>query len=61
LYNIIGLAFAVNGLLSPVIAAILMPVSSVSVVLFAVISTNLYARRKGFIKKDKPAAKNSYN
>jgi Cu+-exporting ATPase len=57
LYNIIGLAFAVNGLLSPIIAAILMPVSSVSVVLFAVISTNLYARRKGFIKKDKPAVK----
>ena len=61
LYNIIGLAFAVNGLITPIIAAILMPVSSVSVVLFAVISTNLYARRKGFIKKDKPAAKNSYN
>jgi Cu+-exporting ATPase len=52
LYNIIGLAFAVNAMLTPVIAAILMPVSSVSVVLFAVISTNLYARRKGFVKKE---------
>lgn len=34
LYNIIGLSFAVQGLLSPVIAAILMPISSVSVVGF---------------------------
>lgn len=35
LYNIIGFGFAVQGTLSPVIAAILMPISSVSVVLFA--------------------------
>lgn len=34
LYNIVGLTFAVQGLLSPVIAAILMPVSSISVVAF---------------------------
>ncbi len=34
LYNLIGLSFAVQGLLSPVIAAILMPVSSISVVGF---------------------------
>ncbi|WNJ16086.1 heavy metal translocating P-type ATPase metal-binding domain-containing protein [Pontibacter sp. G13] len=33
-YNLIGLTIAVQGLLSPVIAAILMPVSSLSVVLF---------------------------
>jgi Cu+-exporting ATPase len=36
IYNIIGLTFAVNGVLSPIISAILMPLSSVSVVLFAV-------------------------
>ena len=35
LYNIVGLFFAVQGSLSPIIAAILMPVSSVSVVAFA--------------------------
>ncbi|MFY0643973.1 MAG: heavy metal translocating P-type ATPase [Bacteroidia bacterium] len=32
LYNIIGLAFAVTGLLTPIVAAILMPLSSVTVV-----------------------------
>lgn len=36
LYNIIGLYYAVQGDLEPVIAAILMPVSSVSIVLFTV-------------------------
>lgn len=34
LYNIVGLSFAVQGLLSPVFAAILMPVSSITVVSF---------------------------
>ncbi|MCE1200783.1 MAG: heavy metal translocating P-type ATPase metal-binding domain-containing protein [Bacteroidia bacterium] len=34
LYNVIGLSFAVTGNLSPIVAAILMPVSSVSVVAF---------------------------
>lgn len=33
LYNIIGLYFAVQGLLAPVIAAILMPASSISIIL----------------------------
>lgn len=47
IYNIIGLSFAVQGILSPVIAAILMPVSSISIVLIATISTNLIAWRKG--------------
>ena len=46
IYNIIGLTFAVNGILSPIIAAILMPLSSISVVLFAIISTNLYGKKK---------------
>lgn len=36
LYNVIGLSYAVQGLLSPVIAAILMPLSSVTVVLIGV-------------------------
>lgn len=39
LYNIIGLSFAITGNLEPVVAAILMPVSSVSVVLFATFSS----------------------
>lgn len=36
IYNVIGLSFAVQGLLSPVIAAILMPLSSVTIVIFGV-------------------------
>lgn len=35
-YNAIGLSFAVTGSLSPLVAAVLMPISSVSVVLFGV-------------------------
>lgn len=45
LYNIIGLAFAVQGLLSPVIAAILMPISSISVMLFGVLSSRFMFQR----------------
>lgn len=43
-YNIIGLSFAVQGILSPVIAAILMPISSVTIVLLATISTTVIAK-----------------
>ncbi|HEC43005.1 MAG TPA: hypothetical protein ENI20_09280 [Bacteroides sp.] len=39
LYNIIGISFAISGNLSPIIAAILMPISSVSVVAFATFTT----------------------
>lgn len=44
LYNVVGLVFAVTGNLEPVVAAILMPVSSISVVLFATLSTRLVSR-----------------
>jgi Cu+-exporting ATPase len=44
-YNSIGIAFAVQGLLTPLVAAILMPVSSVTVVLFTVLSAHYYARK----------------
>ena len=40
-YNVVGLYFAVTGQLMPVIAAILMPLSSISIVIFTTISTNL--------------------
>lgn len=45
-YNIIGLSYAASGNLSPVIAAILMPISSVSVVLFGILSSTWLARIK---------------
>ncbi|MGC1205482.1 MAG: heavy metal translocating P-type ATPase metal-binding domain-containing protein [Flavobacteriaceae bacterium] len=40
IYNIIGLYFAVTGQLEPVIAAILMPLSSISIVAFTTVATN---------------------
>ncbi len=48
LYNLIGLSFAVQGNLSPIVAAILMPISSVSVVVFASFSVSLSAKRYRF-------------
>lgn len=45
-YNVIGIGWAVSGELSPVIAAIFMPLSSLSVVLFAVGLTYLWAKVK---------------
>lgn len=45
LYNVIGLYFAVTGQLLPVVAAILMPISSISVVVFTTIKTNLIGRK----------------
>ncbi|MCB9202736.1 MAG: heavy metal translocating P-type ATPase metal-binding domain-containing protein [Flavobacteriales bacterium] len=39
MYNIVGLSFAVSGYLSPLVAAILMPISSISVVSFTSIAT----------------------
>jgi P-type Cu+ transporter len=44
LYNTIGLYFAVTGQLSPVIAAILMPISSITIVIYALISTRILMR-----------------
>ena len=49
LYNIVGLSLAVQGLLSPVLCAILMPLSSISVVVFTTLATNVMAVRKGLI------------
>ena len=47
LYNIIGISFAVQGTLSPLISAILMPLSSISIVVFTTVATNFFAWRKG--------------
>lgn len=46
LYNVVGLSFALTGSLQPVIAAILMPLSTISIVLFTTISSNLIASKK---------------
>lgn len=49
LYNIVGISFALSGQLTPLIAAILMPLSSISVVVFATTTTNLMAKLKKLI------------
>ena len=46
-YNIIGVSLAVAGLVSPLLAAVLMPLSSITVVLFTTIATRLSARKLG--------------
>ena len=48
-YNLVGVSIAAAGLLSPLVCSILMPLSSVSVVLFGCGATAWYARRCGFV------------
>tara|TARA_R110001592_G_scaffold41035_3_gene134379 strand:+ start:2360 stop:4771 length:2412 start_codon:yes stop_codon:yes gene_type:complete len=45
LYNGIGLSFAVAGELTPLVAAILMPLSSISIVVFTTVSINLISKK----------------
>ena len=45
LYNIVGIWFAVTGNLSPLFAAIIMPLSTVTIILFTTLSSNLAARK----------------
>ncbi|NER17770.1 heavy metal translocating P-type ATPase [Spongiivirga citrea] len=40
LYNLIGLGFAVTGYLTPIVAAILMPLSSISIVIFVTLTSH---------------------
>jgi Cu+-exporting ATPase len=45
LYNVVGLSFAITGNLQPLVAAIIMPLSTVTIVSFVTIMSNFYARR----------------
>lgn len=47
LYNIIGVAYAVQGQLSPMVAAVLMPLSSISVIVITTLATKWKASRLG--------------
>lgn len=49
LYNIVGLYFAVQGTLSPLIAAILMPLSSITIVVFSTLSVNYFAKKSDLL------------
>ncbi|OIQ20183.1 MAG: ATPase [Flavobacterium sp. MedPE-SWcel] len=44
LYNAVGLSFAISGVLSPLAAAILMPLSTITIVSFVTIVSNYYAK-----------------
>ncbi|MGZ3821067.1 MAG: heavy metal translocating P-type ATPase [Mucilaginibacter sp.] len=48
-YNMVGLSYAVTGMLSPLIAAILMPVSTVTIISFTSIATHLAAKKRKLI------------
>ena len=50
-YNLVGLGFAVTGNLKPVIAAVLMPLSSISIVIFTTLTTYLIGK---ILKENKP-------
>ena len=45
-YNVVGLSFAVTGHLSPLVAAIIMPLSTITIVSFVTFMSNFYARMK---------------
>ncbi len=46
LYNVVGLSFAVTGNLHPIVAAIIMPLSTITIVSFVTIMSNYFAGRK---------------
>ncbi len=52
IYNLIGLYYAAQGILSPLIAAILMPCSSITIILMTFILTKAFARRYHLIEKE---------
>ena len=45
LYNVVGLSFAITGHLDPLIAAILMPLSTITIVSFVTLMSNYYAKK----------------
>lgn len=47
IYNLIGISLAFQAEISPLMAAILMPASSVTVVVFTVFTTNFFAKKNG--------------
>ncbi|WP_353126362.1 heavy metal translocating P-type ATPase [Parapedobacter pyrenivorans] len=51
MYNTVGLSFAVMGTMSPLFAAVLMPLSTVTIIGFTTVATHLYAI-KNHLNKD---------
>ena len=44
LYNVVGLSYAVSGNLLPIVAAIIMPLSTITIVSFVTIMSNVYSK-----------------
>ena len=44
LYNIVGLSFAITGNLLPLVAAIIMPLSTITIVSFVTIMSNYFSK-----------------
>lgn len=49
IYNVVGLSFAFQGILSPIVAAIIMPASTITIVLFTTFATNYFAKSNNLI------------
>jgi Cu+-exporting ATPase len=45
LYNVVGISFAIQGTMSPLFAAILMPVSTVTIISFTSLSTHYFGKK----------------
>ncbi len=52
-YNVVGLSFAVQGTMSPLFAAILMPISTVTIISFTSLTTRWFAKRRKLLSKPK--------
>lgn len=50
-YNVVGISFAVQGTMSPLFAAILMPISTVTIISFTSITTRWFAKRRKLLAK----------
>ncbi len=50
LYNVVGLSFAITGHLLPLVAAIIMPLSTITIVSFVTVMSNFYAKKLGSLR-----------
>lgn len=53
LYNFVGLSFAITGNLEPLVAAIIMPLSTITIVSFVTLTSNFYARKLKLFHSEK--------
>ena len=51
IYNVVGVSFAVQGTMSPLFAAILMPISTVTIISFTSLMTRWFARQRELLFK----------